>query len=376
MFQTLEQAFSSPKPLKRHLRQNSCVRHGPFSAAHRLGVGYFLPALFVDRFSKLGGIDRDLFAAQLAGCRSFTDQAWADYWRAYADEQLEAAGSALHRLDGPNVDQILDPECEDVVEQVRDLLSPASEAFTDRPAGPGDSAVAVDALVKAMTYLFAASWPCWTQRRPRAYADSRRLFDVLVRALAPALGVDVEVFTIDLGDDAITGYAVLPSGDERSPAILMTNGLEGMIQEVALPAPRHRPPDTALSTHPRIDADRVGMLGMATPTPGERVGAAEGVTRISRRGGRRVYPLLIGRGAVLSQGGEGGCSSRDRLVAPTAWLVAARRPGKRPDDGGGRGPADRGLAAQWGGRAGRDRRGPAAAAVARRGCRRYQRPGR
>jgi esterase FrsA len=273
-------------------------------AARRRGVGYFLPALFVDRFTKLGGIDRKQFATQLDGCRSFTDQAWATYWRAFADEQLVVAGVALDRLGGPNIGQLLDRESEDVVKQVRDVLSPAWEVFTDRAPHSvrsfasehpeqADAAVAVDALAKAMTYLFAASWPGWTQRRLQAYADSRRLFDVLLRALAPAMGVDVEVFTLDMGDDAITGYAILPSGVERAPAILVTNGLEGTIQEVALPALRHRPPDTALfvmempgtfayrqplslaseryyraaldhvSAHPRIDGDRIGMLGMS-----------------------------------------------------------------------------------------------------------------
>lgn len=46
-------------------------------AAHRRGVGYFLPALFVDRFANLGGLDKTQFSAQLDACRSFEDEAWA-----------------------------------------------------------------------------------------------------------------------------------------------------------------------------------------------------------------------------------------------------------------------------------------------------------
>jgi len=280
------------------------LTHTTERAAHRRGVGYFLPALFVDRFTKLGGIDRDRFATRLDGCRSFTDDAWAGYWRAFADEQLADAGAALERVGGPNVEQLLDRESEGVVDKARHVLSPAWQVFTDRSSGSvasfasdhpehADAAVAVDALVKAMTYLFAASWPGWTPRRLAAYAESRRLFDVLLRALAPAMGLDVEEFALDLGDDAVTGYAILPAGTERSPAILVTNGLEGTIQEVALPALRNRPPGTALfvmempgtfsyrkpvsldseryyrtvidhiAAHPRVDADRIGMLGLS-----------------------------------------------------------------------------------------------------------------
>ena len=69
-------------------------------AAHRRGVGYFLPTLFVDRFSRMGGIDRAVFERQLAGCRSFEDEAWANYWRAFADEQFESARASLARMGG------------------------------------------------------------------------------------------------------------------------------------------------------------------------------------------------------------------------------------------------------------------------------------
>ena len=49
-------------------------------AASRWGTAYFLPALFADRVTHLGGIDKRFFAEQLAQCRSFRDGSWAGHW--------------------------------------------------------------------------------------------------------------------------------------------------------------------------------------------------------------------------------------------------------------------------------------------------------
>lgn len=307
-------------------------------AARRRGVRYFLPALFVDRFTRMGGIDPEVFTRQLDGCRSFTDEAWTGYWRACADGQLEVAGDALRRMDGPTPAQVLVDHDLDVVAELRPLLSPAAELFLDRSPGSAaafiadhphdaDPATAVDALVQAITYLFAASWPGWSPRRLEAYADSRRLFDVLIRALAPALGVEVDTFVLDLGDDTVTGYAVVPAGVENVPAILLTNGLEGTIEELALPAMRYRPPGVALfimempgtfsyrqplsvdserhyravidhiAGHPRVDGDAIGMVGLSF--------GAHWSTRMALRDSRLK--------AVVSNGGL-----YDRAFAPTA----------------------------------------------------------
>lgn len=291
--------------LTQNLLVTACALTGTTErAAKRHGVGYFLPALFIDRFTKLGGIDTQQFAAQLDECRSFDDEAWAGYWSALASEQLDSAGAALMRLGGPTVVQILDGDREDTVEQLRSVLSPASQLFTDRTLEAAasfvrkhpehsDAAVAVDKLVQAMTYLFAASWPGWTKRRLEAYAKSRRLFDVLLHTFAPAMSIEIETFAISVGDDAILGYAILPASTDRVSAVLMTNGLEGTIQEVALPALLHRPANTALfimempgtfsykqplslnsetyyravidhmASHPRVDAERLGMQGVS-----------------------------------------------------------------------------------------------------------------
>jgi esterase FrsA len=75
-------------------------------AARRLGTARFLPALFVDRFTHLGGIVPAVFAAQLAECRSFEDSRWATYWKSFAGEYLATADGALvflrtHVADAP-----------------------------------------------------------------------------------------------------------------------------------------------------------------------------------------------------------------------------------------------------------------------------------
>lgn len=273
-------------------------------AVRKRGAAPFLPALTADRFSKLGGIDRDLLVAQLRDCRSLEDAAWANYWSGFADEALVAADHALGSLGGPTPGEILDGDRDLVVEQLRAVVAPASELLYDRRAETGRrfreqnpehaiAADAIDALVHAMTYLFAACWPGWTPRRLAAYARSRRIFDVLVHALAPAMGVVVETFSIDLPDDQITGYAVLPASGEPAPAILLTNGLEGTIAEVALPALLNRPANYAcflmempgtfsyrqplsasseryyravidhIAAHPRVDSSRIGMQGVS-----------------------------------------------------------------------------------------------------------------
>ncbi|OBJ42518.1 hypothetical protein A5630_20620 [Mycolicibacterium mucogenicum] len=277
-------------------------------AARRVGVGYFLPELFVDRFANMGGIDKQLFASQLRDCRSFDDQSWADYWRRFAVRHLDVAAAALDRLGGPAPTALLVPADDDLVARLGAVLAPAVDVLAERtPETVGqlvtsfiadnpdhvDAAVAIDELVKAMTYLFAASWPGWTPRRLQAYAESQCLFEALLRALAPAMGIDVEVITLHVDGEAVKGYAAFPVGSEPVATVLITNGLEGAIQEVAMPILKYRHSGMAvvtmempgtyayrkplsvesenlytamldhLAAHPRVDADRIGMVGVS-----------------------------------------------------------------------------------------------------------------
>ncbi|MFF2551198.1 alpha/beta hydrolase family protein [Nocardia sp. NPDC058058] len=284
------------------------LTHTTERAAHRLGVAPFLPRLFADRFTHLGGIEAGEFGRQLAGCRSFEDARWAGYWGALAGEHLTRADAALARLGAPASGQLLDPAVATDLPALGALLAPAVTILADRGAvadpdavqrfraahpEAADAAVALDGLIKALVYEFVAAWPGWSPRRLRAYERSHRLCEVLVLALAPALGMTAEVVRIPIEGDEVRGILVLPGDSGPVPAVLVTNGLEGTIGEVLLPllaqraaglgmfvmempgtySYRARLSDAAerayatvidhLSADTRIDAGRIGMLGFS-----------------------------------------------------------------------------------------------------------------
>lgn len=278
-------------------------------AARRLGVAPFLPALFVDRFTYLGGIEPAVFSAQLAACRSFDDHRWADHWEAFATEHLATADASLSALRAPSTRELLDSPSADQTRRLGELLAPAVEILADRGpiAYPGavhefsrrrsearDAAIAVDALVKAMVYEFVAAWPGWTPRRLRAYETSHRLCETLLTALAPAMGLDIETVRIPVGgNDEIRGYLIAPEGARHLPTVLITNGLEGSLAETAVPLLKYRGEGMAyfvmempgtyhyrqpltpqseqvysaaidfLASDSRVDKERIGMLGVS-----------------------------------------------------------------------------------------------------------------
>lgn len=298
----------------RKLLTTACaLSHSTELAAAHLGAAYFLPALFVDRFTHLGGIERAVFAAQLAGCRSFEDERWAAHWQAIAASHIEIADAALSRLAGPTVAQLLDPRHPagaETLSELGALLAPAATILSERGAiapidaveafrrtsnGVGDdAAIALDGLIKVIVYTFAAAWPGYTPHRMRAYQTSQRLCEVLTSALAPAMGVQVQHLDIDVGGgDVVHGTTVFPPDAESTPTVLITNGLEGTVAEMLLPVLSYRTrglglfvmemPGTYayrrplaaegqgvyrsvidnLSADPRVDANRIGMLGLS-----------------------------------------------------------------------------------------------------------------
>lgn len=277
-------------------------------ATRRRGARYFLPALFVDRFANMGGLDKDLFTSQLDECRTFQDEGWVTYWRDLGQPHLDAADAELAALGAPSVQQILGLHGDETAARLGAALAPAVTVLADRSPENGRTlvadfiaehpaeraaAVAIDQLIKAMVYLFAASWPGWSPERLRAYGDSQRLMHVLLLGLAPHVGFRAERIELDLAGEDAVAYGVFPEGDHECPTVLVTNGLEGTIQEALLPALRLRDRGIAMVTmempstfqyrrplsletedmydavieqlaaHPRVDADRMGMMGIS-----------------------------------------------------------------------------------------------------------------
>jgi esterase FrsA len=299
--------MSLPELANRVMVSACAMTHTTERAAHRFGVAPFLPRLFADRFTQLGGIPEGEFRRQLADCRSFEDARWAGYWEGFAEEHLARANTALSRLGGPTTQQLLDPSID--VRALGDLLAPAVSILADRgPAADpdavqrfcakhpaaSDAAIALDGLIKAMVYEFAAAWPGWSPHRLRAYEKSHWLGEVMLAALAPAMGLSVETLQIPIGDtDRVRGYLMLPLGTEPVPTVLASNGLEGTLAEALLPLLAYRDagmgtfvmemPGTYsyreplslasegvystvidfLAAHPGVDADRIGMIGFS-----------------------------------------------------------------------------------------------------------------
>jgi esterase FrsA len=284
------------------------LTHTTDRAARRLGVAAFLPKLFVDRFTHLGGFTDAQFRDQLAVCRTFEDAQWASHWQGLADEQLARADQALRRLGGPSAEQLADPEGVVDIAALGALLGPAVTILADRGAVAdpdavvkfssqhpefADAAEALDALIKALVYEFAAAWPGFSPHRLLAYKRMDRLTEVLMTALAPAMGCTVDVVQIPSGGrDVVRGFLLLPEGATNAPTVLVTNGLEGSIAEVLFPMLAQRDRNLGLFVmempgtygysapltvagaqtaytkvidylvaEPRVDADRIGMFG-------------------------------------------------------------------------------------------------------------------
>ncbi|OJJ68570.1 hypothetical protein ASPBRDRAFT_46780 [Aspergillus brasiliensis CBS 101740] len=285
-------------------------------AARITGVRLFLPALSVKRFSLAGAIQEELLARQLDTCTTFSDGPWVAYWSAIAY-------SHIARLDMELTKNGLDPIMHWVKEDhndsrpptgIDDLLRRGAAAMSLTPLGQPlnldtlkngaaaddaqSSFAAVDAILKAIVYLFIAAWPGNTPKRDESYRMSARLFDILLDAVAPEIGFVIERHVIPSGDENISIYGLVPSAskpDQRIPAILVSNGLEGTNVETMLSFLRsQRTTDCAwffmempgtyayknpmepgdaeqayrdvisfLASHGLVDSTKIGMLGIS-----------------------------------------------------------------------------------------------------------------
>jgi esterase FrsA len=224
-------------------------------AARRLGVAFFLPALFRLRYANMGGLDPDVFAGQMRELRSFEEGAWCGYWNAIG-EKLQEEADALLEGESPS---------EEELERARDLL------------------------VKAVTYYTVSAFPGTTPLRMEMYWKARELFE----RVNSTEETQVEKVTLDLAGETVEGYEYFPPGEERVPVAVMTNGLEGTIQEFAVPLRQftdtgigaflmempgsyaYKKPMSAdseeiyrgvldyVAGHPRVDPDHIMFLGFS-----------------------------------------------------------------------------------------------------------------
>ncbi len=274
-------------------------------ATRRLGAGFFLPALFVLRYASMGGLDPKLFAAQLKGVRSFKDEAWCEHWNALARQQLAAMKTAwpghADPAHGANLDwdalrDALSPLGKRVAELMAANEADVTRAFAaDMRASPASqrAMTALRCLVKAITYYQVSAFPGGSADRMEAYALSRSLFNELTSVVGPLLGMEIVKRRIEVDGDVVEGYLMTPGGTDPHPLVVITNGLEGTVQELAIPLIRYhdsgmavfvmempgtyayrKPMSSAseaiyhtvfdqLSRAPRIDAQRMGFLGVS-----------------------------------------------------------------------------------------------------------------
>ncbi|MDE2419648.1 MAG: alpha/beta hydrolase [Gammaproteobacteria bacterium] len=332
--------MSLTKTLSEKLFISACaMTHTTNFAAYYKGAAFFLPALFVLRYANMGGLDAAVFAEQLAKARSFRDKQWCSYWDSFAVDYLSTAESIVQDMTSslPSSDQkrtemaihkirdMLDQSSQNLSEDawlgdkapiavLGELIAPAVSLFADYGAQPSIHAIEsivkqnasalpvdvvvraaslIDALVKAITYYQVGAFPGHTPARTQAYWRSRRLFDVLIDAFAPALDVTIERVSIPVDGDIVQGYQILPVGAGPHPMVLVTNGLEGTTQELIIPMLKYRKngvgiffmempgsyvykqPMSAQSetiyhrvidylvAHPKIKSDRIGMMGVS-----------------------------------------------------------------------------------------------------------------
>ncbi|WP_433665093.1 alpha/beta hydrolase family protein [Nocardia sp. CA-128927] len=305
------------RPLRRALVTACALTKTTDLVARYTGARWFLPEVLVHRFAGLGGFEIAEFTAQIDNARSFSDQGWTEHWERLAADRTATAYRALtvvaaergERL--PQSDVLFGADAMMFAELLGRLLGPAAEFVGDRGPAPGADAVerflsgrpvdagersmvvALDVLVKAIVYHLVAAWPGATAARLRAYRTSRRLFEVLLTALGPWLGVEVEAVEIPAGSEIVRAITVFPTGTRRCPVLLVTNGLDGTVQELVLPLLKYRnaglgmlimempgsytaprPMSAAseevyrsvldyLSAHRRVDAGRIAMFGMS-----------------------------------------------------------------------------------------------------------------
>ncbi len=221
-------------------------------AANRFGVRRFLPRLFTLRYANMGGLEPEAFSRQLDALTSFEDARWCGYWNAIALPLEEEAEELFSR----------------------------GNAERDRALG---------LYIKALTYYTVSAFPGTTPGRLEVYRKARDLFE----RIAPVVDERVEKVALDVEGERVEGMVRFPPGEDRVPLVIVTNGLEGTLQEIALPLLEYREarmgvflmemPGTYsysrpmseeseriyariiehFAAHPRVDPERLAMVGVS-----------------------------------------------------------------------------------------------------------------
>ncbi|MBC7246286.1 MAG: alpha/beta hydrolase [Actinobacteria bacterium] len=222
-------------------------------AANRLGVSYFLPQLFRLRYANMGKLDPGVFARELGDLKSFRESAWCGYWNGIAAGYEEEAERLL-----------------------------ASQDAEEHAKGK-------ETLVKAITYYTVSAFPGTTPMRMEAYHKARGLCDRLV----PLLDDLMRPVTLEAAGERVAGYERFPADEGKYPMVIITNGLEGTVQEISLPLLAYRDARMGVflmempgtysyrrpmspasqdvyraviehyASHPRVDASRMAMVGVS-----------------------------------------------------------------------------------------------------------------
>jgi esterase FrsA len=201
----------------------------------------------------MGELDPDVFASQLNALKSFKESTWCRYWNSIALEYELQSEGILNQNGGKEREQ------------------------------------ATGLLIKAITYYTVSAFPGDSPMRMEAYYKARQLVERIVPMMDDRL---VEV-TLNLAGEKVQGYARFPEGEGKVPMVIITNGLEGTLQEIMLPMIRYR--DSGLgvffmempgtyayehpmsgaseeiyngviehyAAHPRVDAGRMAMVGVS-----------------------------------------------------------------------------------------------------------------
>lgn len=222
-------------------------------AAGILGVRFFLPKLFKLRYANMGGLDPDAFTRQLDNIKTFKETEWCGYWNAIAAgyEKKAEERSATGK-----------DEC---FEEIKDLLT------------------------KALTYYTVSAFPGDSPLRMEAY----RKANGMLAKIAPMYEESLEMVTLEIEGERIEGYARFPKDGKKGPMVIITNGLEGTLQELLLPLQKYMDSELGVfvmempgtyaykkpmsgesekiykgvieyfAAHPQVEAEKIAMIGVS-----------------------------------------------------------------------------------------------------------------